>query len=141
MSSSSCHSFGSTNENCLLKNDSDTDTEADRATKKQISATIPPILIQKQNRLVYKIQNNHFWKKNFRQILYQSSYQHPDFEIYSHDSEDYKPEILTGEISLVCSKNTSPRNYDYRDPELPETNSSLVTMWVIISSGVRFTKW
>ncbi|EFA05454.2 Putative amino acid permease F13H10.3-like Protein [Tribolium castaneum] len=117
MSSCSSQSFGSTNE-CGFKNDSDTDTEADRATKIQ-AATIPPILIQKQN----------------RQFLYKSSYEHPDFEVYSNDGDDYKTDILTGEKSL-SGKNGAPVNYDYRDPELPETNSSLVTIFAIWNTTV-----
>ncbi|XP_044260299.1 sodium-coupled neutral amino acid transporter 9-like [Tribolium madens] len=117
MSSSSSHGFGSTNE-YGLKNDSDTDTEADRATKKQ-AATISPIQIQKPN----------------RQFLYKSSYQHPDFEVYSHDGDDYNTDILTGEKS-PSGKNGAPVNYDYRDPELPETNSSLVTIFAIWNTTV-----
>ncbi|RZC35815.1 sodium-coupled neutral amino acid transporter 9, partial [Asbolus verrucosus] len=119
-SSSPCHSFGSTtNEPCVFKDDSDTDIEADRAAKKQqTTTTVPPVLLQKK----------------------QNSYGTPEFDVYDdlyEKYENFKPigDILTGEKAL-CSKGGPPENYDYRDQDLPETNSSLVTIFAIWNTTV-----
>ncbi|KAJ3652082.1 hypothetical protein Zmor_018078 [Zophobas morio] len=117
-SSSPCNSFGSTP--CVFRNDSDTDTEVDRDVKKQ-TPQIPDLLLQRESK---------------RPFLYQS-YETPDFAIYSTHDTQYKPvdDFLTGEKTLGA-KGAPNGNYDYHDPETPETNSSLVTIFAIWNTTV-----
>jgi hypothetical protein len=48
-SSSPCHSFGSTNDACIFKNDSDTDVENNRISKGHVLAPLLPDLLQKRH--------------------------------------------------------------------------------------------
>jgi sodium-coupled neutral amino acid transporter 9 len=121
-SSSPCHSFGSTNDACIFKNDSDTDVENNRISKGHVLAPLLPDLLQ---------------KRHDRRLLHPSAYQNPEFGFCgTHDSAcNPLDEIPTGEKTL-SGKDTPPRSYDYRDPELPETNSSLVTIFAIWNTTV-----
>jgi hypothetical protein len=89
-SSSPCHSFGSTNDACIFKNDSDTDVENNRISKGHVLAPLLPDLLQ---------------KRHDRRLLHPSAYQNPEFDFCGTHDNACRPldEILTGEKTLVCT--------------------------------------
>jgi hypothetical protein len=82
-------------------------------------------------------KNNNYYLVLFRRLLHPSAYQNPEFDFCGTHDNACRPldEILTGEKTL-SGKDAPPRSYDYRDPELPETNSSLVTIFAIWNTTV-----